>query len=123
MQFSTPRITEHAALRMAQRNVCLDDAALVVCYGTVQYRTGVEFYFLSQPDIPPGRERELERLVGTTVVVRRGRIQTVYKNRRALTSIKRKSKRDRWPRLVHTTTLFIADAAVMDATHPNGSLL
>lgn len=116
-------LSDHAALRMAQRNVSPEDAALVICYGTVQYRTGVEFYFLCQRDIPLGRELELERLVGTTVVVRRGRIQTVYKNRRALTSIKRKSKRDRWPRLLHTTTLFIADPALMDTTSPNGSLL
>ncbi len=95
MQFPTPRIDEHAALRMAQRNVTNDDALQVIGYGTIKYRTGVEFYFLAQRDIPPGRERELERLVGTTVVVKRGRIRTVYKNRRALPAIKRKSKRQR----------------------------
>ena len=88
-------ITDHAALRMAQRNVSLDDAVQVVHYGTVRHRAGVEFYFLAQRDISAGRERELERLVGTTVVVRRGRIRTVYRNRHALQSIKRKPKRRR----------------------------
>ena len=92
-------ITRHGSLRMAQRNVSLADAALVIRYGTVEHRTGAEFYFLAQRDIPPGRERELERLVGTTVVLWRGRIRTVYKNRRALTTIKRKSKRHRPARL------------------------
>ena len=91
-------VTTHAARRMAQRNVSLDDALLVICYGTVEHRTGVEFYFLAQRDIPTGRERQLERLVGTTVVVRSGRIETVYRNRRALPSIRRKSKLQRPPR-------------------------
>jgi hypothetical protein len=58
---------------MAQRNVTLQDAGLVITFGTVEYRTGVEFYFLAQRDIPPGREHQLEKLVGTTVVVRSGR--------------------------------------------------
>lgn len=83
-------ITRHAALRMAQRNVSLNDAGLVIAFGTVKYRTGVEFYFLAQRNIPPGSERLLERLVGTTVVVRGGRVETVYKNRNALFNIKRK---------------------------------
>jgi hypothetical protein len=77
---------------MAQRNVTLDDAALVIRYGTVEYRTGAEFYFLAERDIPQGRERDLERLVGATVVIEHGRISTVYRNRHALTSIRRKSK-------------------------------
>jgi hypothetical protein len=114
-------LSNHAALRMAQRNVSLDDAALVVCYGTVEHRTGVEFYFLSQRDIPLGRERELERLVGTTVVVRRGRVQTVYRNRRALPSIKRKSKHARSWSLPHITSLSGTDLALMDTARPNGS--
>jgi hypothetical protein len=95
----SPTISEHAALRMAQRNVTPDDAALVVRYGTVEHRTGVEFYFLARRDIRPGSERRLERLVGTTIVVWRGSIQTVYRNRRALASIRRKSKRQRVVRL------------------------
>jgi hypothetical protein len=90
-------LTRHAALRMAQRNVSLDDAGLVITFGTVEYRTRVEFCFLAQRDIPPGRERSLERLVGTTVVVRDGRVETVYRNRKALPNIKRKPKRRRAP--------------------------
>jgi hypothetical protein len=37
-------------------------------------------------------ERALERLVGTTVVVEGDAISTVYRNRRALARIRRKSK-------------------------------
>jgi hypothetical protein len=94
----TPRpiaLTDHAARRMAQRNVSLADAALVIRFGTVEYRTGVEFYFLAQRNIPLGSERLFERLVGTTVVVRDGRVETVYKNRNALFNIKRKPKHRR----------------------------
>lgn len=95
MLISDYNLSPHAARRMAQRNVSLADAALVIRHGTVEYRTGVEFYFLSQRDVPTGRERELERLIGTTVLVRNGRVETVYKNRKALPNIKRKPKRRR----------------------------
>ena len=95
MLVSDYHLSPHAARRMAQRNVSLTAAALVIRYGTVEYRTGVEFYFLAQRDVPPGRERELEKLIGTTVVVRYGRVETVYRNRKALPNIKRKPKRRR----------------------------
>jgi hypothetical protein len=95
MTTNSLQTTVHAARRMAQRNVSLADAALVIRYGTVEYRTGVEFYFLAQRNIPPGSERPMERLVGTTVVVRDGRVETVYKNRNALFNIKRKPKHRR----------------------------
>ena len=85
-------LTRHAALRMAQRNVSLADAGLVIAYGTVEYRTGVEFYFIAQRNIPPGSERSLERLVGTTAVVRAGRVETVYRYRKALFNIKGKPR-------------------------------
>lgn len=97
MLISDYHLSPHAARRMAQRNVSLDAAELVITFGTVVYRTGVEFYFLAQRDIPPGRERSLETLVGTTVVVRDGRVETVYRNRKALPSIKRKPKHRRAP--------------------------
>src|SRR5262245_9471818 len=93
LDLSPSSITPHAALRMAQRNVSLDDAALVIAFGTLEHRTGVEFYFLAAADIPNGQARELDRLIGTTVVIRQGRIETVYRNRRAHASIRRKSKR------------------------------
>jgi hypothetical protein len=104
-------ITGHASRRMAQRNVSLNDVDQVVCHDTIEHRTGVEFYYLAQRDIPPGHERELERLVGTTVVVRRGRIETVYRNQRALPSIKGKSKRRRILQSAASETLPMTSAS------------
>lgn len=123
MNYHEPPLTSHAARRMAQRNVSLADAALVILYGAVEHRTGVEFYFLGHRNIPPGRERELEGLVGTTVVVRRGRIRTVYRNRRALSSIRRKSKRPRPARLPALTTEGLPVTFSSDVAKARGKLL
>ena len=68
-----PGLVSNTARSACQR---AENAALVIRFGTVEYRTGVEFYFLAQRNIPPGGERLLERLVGTTVVVRDGRVET-----------------------------------------------
>lgn len=90
------RISRHTAKRMAQHNLCLGDVALVLQLGRKEYRTGVKFYFLGERDLPPGQERELKRLVGTTVVAADECILTIYRNERAWARIKRKLKW-RWP--------------------------
>lgn len=95
MKYERFKVSEHAAQRMAQRNLDLGDLALVLRYGRVEHRTGVEFHFLGRRDLPAGMERRLERLVGTTLIVASGEIVTVYRNRRALSEIRRKSKRYR----------------------------
>jgi hypothetical protein len=77
---------------MAQRNLSLGDIALVFRFGRKEHRTGVKFFFLGERDVPPGLERELKRLVGTTVVASDECILTVYRNEEALARIKRKLK-------------------------------
>lgn len=92
MTISELRLSAHAELRMAQRNVALDDVAAVMRFGRCEHRTGAEFYFFGRRDMPKGMERALNHLVGTTVVVEQGRVSTVYRNKKALSSIKRKPK-------------------------------
>jgi hypothetical protein len=89
--FNVP-FSQHAARRMAQRNLTAEDVSLVLQLGHVEYRTGVEFYFFGSRDVSEGMERELDRLVGVTVVVSNGEIITAYRNRHALSGIKRKLK-------------------------------
>lgn len=92
MQINKYRISRHAARRMAQRNLSVGDVALVLRFGRKEHRTGVKFFFLGERDVPPGQERELERLVGTTIVAADECILTVYRNEKALAQIKRKLK-------------------------------
>jgi hypothetical protein len=69
---------------MAQRNLSVGDVMLVLRFGRKEHWTGVKFFFMAERDVPPGQERELERLVGTTVVAADECILTVYRNERAL---------------------------------------
>lgn len=92
MRINKYRISRHAARRIAQRNLSVGDVALVLRFGRKEHRTGVKFFFLGERDVPPGQERELERLVGTTIVAADECILTVYRNERALAQIKRKLK-------------------------------
>jgi hypothetical protein len=91
-------ITSHAAVRMAQRNLNLDEVSLVLAFGRVRHCAGAEFHVLCRKDIPRGHEKRLERLVGSVVVVEDEQVITVYKNRDALRIVKRKSKRSAIPR-------------------------
>jgi len=85
-------ISHHASQRMAQRNLSPGDVELVLRYGRVEYRTGAAFYFLARRDIPEGLERQLERLIGTTLVTDGEELLTVYRNRKALRMIRHKRK-------------------------------
>jgi len=92
MSIGKYRITRHALKRMAQRNLSLSDIALVLRLGRKECRTGVGFFFFGERDVPRGRELDLRRLTGTTVVAADGYILTVYRNERAISRIKRKPK-------------------------------
>lgn len=92
MQVNDVDFSEHAKQRLPQRNLSPEEVALVLSLGRVSYCTGVKFYFLAERDLPSGLEKELARLVGTTVIVAGSEVVTVYRNRRALSKIKHKSK-------------------------------
>jgi len=93
MSIARVRISRHAAKRLAQRGISLEDVHLVLRLGRKLHRTGVTFYFFGRRQIPRGLERELERLEGTTLLVRNGYLITAYRNKRAIAVIKKKSKR------------------------------
>jgi len=92
MTINKYHISSHAAQRMAQRNLNSGDVSLIMRYGSIEYRAGAKFYFLRQRDIPQGMERQLERLVGSTLVTDGDEVLTVYRNRRALHAIRCKRK-------------------------------
>ena len=93
MRIGNLHISKHAEQRMAQRNICSQDIANVVQLGRIAYRAGAAFFFLGRRDVPDKRLRELEKLVGTTVVIAENEILTVYRNKRAISTIKRKPNR------------------------------
>jgi hypothetical protein len=94
MQISKYIISKHAAQRMAQRNLDVGDVALVLQFGRREHCAGAKFFFLGERDLPSGYERKLARLVGSVVVVIKEKIiATVYRNREAISKIKRKPKR------------------------------
>lgn len=85
----------HASRRAARRNVVPDAVEYVLAHGHLTHRTGIRFFFLRRRDIPPADLRHgwCVRLVGTVVLVApEGDIITVYRNRRALPTIRRKPK-------------------------------
>lgn len=86
-------ISSHAAWRMSERNLDTEDMQIVLDYGRVIYRAGAKFYFLGNRDLPDFLHRTHRRLVGTTIVTAGRVIKTVYRNSRAIASIKRKRKR------------------------------
>ena len=84
----------HLLRRMAQRNADPEAIEITLAYGRRLHRSGAEFYFLGRRDLPDGLRRTHSRLIGTTIVVTGGEIATVYRNARALASIKRKRERE-----------------------------
>ena len=90
------QLTGHARHRGAQSNLCVDDLDLVRRYGVLEHRTGVRFYFVGRREVERYREVEprLDRLHGVVLVLAADdrMVITVYRNRRALRDIRRKSK-------------------------------
>ncbi|GBC81432.1 hypothetical protein HRbin10_00544 [bacterium HR10] len=93
MNIAKLHISRHAARRMARRGITLRDLDLTLRFGRKIHRTGVTFYFFGRRQIPRGLERQLERLVGTTLIVADGQLITAYRNKRAIATIKKKPKR------------------------------
>ena len=87
--------TLHAEIRMAQRGLSDDALRFVAAYGQITYRTGVKFIFLGRRDIPRQHRRSHGHLEGLTLVLnpRTHEVITCYRNREALSEIRRKAKR------------------------------
>jgi hypothetical protein len=89
------RFSRHARRRAARRNLLPDAVDCVLTHGRCLYRTGVTFYLLARRDLPPADRRAswAARLEGTVILVAPdGEVITVYRNRRAPPTIRRKMK-------------------------------
>ena len=62
-------ITDHAWLRMAQRNLSLTDVTFVVEHGKRYWRAGALHIVLRYKDIPTPEQRAFARLDGTVVLL------------------------------------------------------
>ncbi|MEM7032994.1 MAG: hypothetical protein AAF629_25815 [Chloroflexota bacterium] len=89
------KITLHAALRFAQRNLSDRDIGYILLYGQYFHKSGVIIVYLRQKDVPhfDQANQRYQKLIGTTVVMTRSghrRIITAYRNRQTgLRHIKR----------------------------------
>lgn len=88
-------LSKHAELRMSQRNLSFEDLLIALQFGQKHHRSNSIFFFLGKNNLPKGAEKNFEKLIGTTVLVIKNSIVTVYRNRRASSKIRRKAKRQK----------------------------
>ena len=86
--------SEHARLRMAQRNLSASDVEYTLKNGRERRRGGAIHYTLRGKDIPKQdrSSNELKRLEGMTILIapNDNQIITVYRNKDAYTDIRKK---------------------------------
>jgi hypothetical protein len=95
------KLSQHATLRMAQRNISLQDLQYVLEHGERVHKTGVTIYVLRKRDILQDDQKrsEITRLEGTVVLTgfsRDGNVEviTTYRNKGAFRTIRCKKKYD-----------------------------
>lgn len=90
----TVELSNHAATRMAQRNLSAEDVEYVIQFGCPVRSGGALHYFLRHADIPKADRKRAQRLEGTTILMDRSGqfIITVYRNRRGLKVLRQKVK-------------------------------
>ena len=89
------KLSKHARQRGAQSNLCERDVDLVRRYGVLERRTGVRFYFVRKQEVERYRtvEPRLAKLHDIVMVLSQDNtVITLYRNRKALKDIRRKSK-------------------------------
>jgi hypothetical protein len=95
LTLSPARQSYHAQCRAAQRNLPSVAVAYIMAWGRLIHRTGVDFYFLGNDDIP-AQHRHLPwvaRLAGAVALVARdGEVITLYRHANAPRDIQRKMK-------------------------------
>lgn len=85
----------HAKRRATRRSITHSDLDFILDYGRTIQRTGITFYFLARKDLLAAgpQASRAAHLEGTVVLVSTDQeIITVYRNRKALREIQRKSK-------------------------------
>ncbi|MGH9908873.1 MAG: DUF4258 domain-containing protein [Pyrinomonadaceae bacterium] len=87
------RITAHAFRRLAQRNISLSDLLKAIEIGRTIYRSHARYFFVGARDLPPDRARELDHLIGVTVVTTGNHVLTAFRNKKAIAKIRRRAKR------------------------------
>ena len=94
-------LTQHAILRMAQRNISLDDLEYVLEHGERVHKTGVTIYILRKRDILQNdrKKSEITRLEGTIVLTGFSqdgnlKIITLYRNKSSFGMLRYKAKYD-----------------------------
>jgi hypothetical protein len=87
------RITAHAFRRLAQRNITVSDLLKAIALGRKIYRSHALYYFVGVRDLPAAQTRELEHLIGVTVVTSGNHVLTAFRNKKALAKIRRRAKR------------------------------
>jgi len=102
----------HALRRMAQRGFSCDEVNYIIHHGRRIRRTGIIFCFLGGKDIPDEDRKcdKYTRLEGSTVLMHviNGYISviTIYQNKSALKTIRRKIKNKRVNRVYNRQLLF-----------------
>jgi hypothetical protein len=98
---STLNLSRHAVLRMAQRNISIEDLLYVLKHGERVHRTGVTMYILRKRDIlqKDRRRSEITRLEGTAVLTgfsQDGKVEviTIYRNKGSFRTFRGKKKYD-----------------------------
>lgn len=91
-------LTDHAALRAAQRNIKGRDIDIIASYGREISCGGAIHIFLAAKDLPSDllADDSVSKLVGTTAVLANDdfSVITIYRNRQALSIIRKKTKWD-----------------------------
>lgn len=84
-------VSAHCWRRLAQRNISISDMVAAIEIGRKIHRAHATFFWVGVRQTR--NERELEHLVGVTVVTENTEIVTVYRARNALGKLKRKPKK------------------------------
>lgn len=95
-------ITDHAKLRMFQRGIRLNELIFCLEVGEPIHRTGAVFYVLTDRNLskmqPFNSTLDMKKLRGLTAIIEMDRgipyVTKVYKNRKAIRSIREKAKID-----------------------------
>lgn len=92
------QLSRHAQARAAQRCLSPQDILYILHHGRRYHAADAIFYFLVGRDVPKGDRHQMERLVGTAIIVNKERstIITMWRNRQhGSRKIRRKRARTR----------------------------